>query len=406
MTNKDWTDQLPGLMEGLEEAAPEGLWDAVRAGVAPPRRRISAWWFVAGGALAAAAAVVLIVFLFGRPTDVPGMVSPIALVPENPVPDTPVSPVTPAFPVPESRPAPKEEKPVAPEQKEPQTLPATPEPDREPDVKPVEEPSAPPQGQNDPQTPPKQKVKPVEEPSAPVVWPTEPAKPRKRTGKWRLDVTGGGLLAQAENLQQGLGLPVGYAETKADAIPYGALTRNVASTTESTHRQGFRASVLMSNHFAQRWSAGMGFSLSSIHSEYTTTAQNSTQRTQKNTLYLGIPLFVQFDVFSYRRFQFYLTGGPLLEMPLQQSRNTQNWSGSQSVGSSSSTTRLQALDPGNWRWSVNLAAGLQFQLFSRGAIFVQPGVCWHIPSSGQQDDFYSARPVAMDLNLGFRFLLF
>jgi hypothetical protein len=64
MTNKDWTDKLPELLDSYVEAEPEGLWDAVQAGLAPgaapaasgaePRRRhvIAAWWY-AGGALLA-----------------------------------------------------------------------------------------------------------------------------------------------------------------------------------------------------------------------------------------------------------------------------------------------------------------------------------------------------------------
>ena len=62
MSNK-WTDRLPDLMEGYSEAAPEGLWDAVLAGVEKSRRKVVPFWWVAG-AVAVAAAVVLAVFLW------------------------------------------------------------------------------------------------------------------------------------------------------------------------------------------------------------------------------------------------------------------------------------------------------------------------------------------------------
>ena len=55
----NWTDKLPSLMEGYQEVPPEGLWDAVQAGVASP---IVPWWPWAAGL--AAAAVVLAVFLW------------------------------------------------------------------------------------------------------------------------------------------------------------------------------------------------------------------------------------------------------------------------------------------------------------------------------------------------------
>ena len=59
---RDWTDDLPGLMEGYTEQEPDGLWEAVRAATVPRRRRAAAWWY-AGGGLAAAAAIAGLVFL-------------------------------------------------------------------------------------------------------------------------------------------------------------------------------------------------------------------------------------------------------------------------------------------------------------------------------------------------------
>ena len=76
--SEKWTDKLPSLMEGYEEAAPEGLWDAVQAGLAP-KKRVAPWWYVAGGVLAAAAAVVLAVILW-KPAASPSVVPGEALV--------------------------------------------------------------------------------------------------------------------------------------------------------------------------------------------------------------------------------------------------------------------------------------------------------------------------------------
>ena len=65
MSNKnDWTDRLPELLEGYTEAEPEGLWDAVQAGIEPKKRRVAAAWWYSGGALLAAAAIVAVVLLW------------------------------------------------------------------------------------------------------------------------------------------------------------------------------------------------------------------------------------------------------------------------------------------------------------------------------------------------------
>lgn len=233
-----------------------------------------------------------------------------------------------------------------------------------------------------------------------------PPASKQRKGSWQVGVSGGGLLAQASHVSTGIGLPIAVADTKAATIPFAALTRNAASTTEARHRQGLRGSVLVSYRFAPRWSVGTGLSMSSLISEFTTTAENSTQVTLQNTLYLGVPLYAQFNVLQFDRFQLYLTSGPLVELPLYQHVSTRRLAGNQLIESTTTPSQVTPFEARNWRWSVNLAAGLQYQLFSHGALFLQPGVCWHIPGQGGQEDFYSSRPVAFDLNLGFRFLLF
>ena len=61
-SNKDWTDKLPELFEGYTEAEPDGLWDAVRAGIEPKKKRaFGALWYA--GVLLAAAAVAAIALL-------------------------------------------------------------------------------------------------------------------------------------------------------------------------------------------------------------------------------------------------------------------------------------------------------------------------------------------------------
>lgn len=410
MSNKDWTDKLPALLEGLEEAAPEGLWDAVQAGVTPTRRRVAAVWWYAAAALAVAAAVVLAVLLW-KPADSSAPGAPVAPVLVSPVPE---DRLVEDFAVPETLPSALERPSPAPKSgvlcssapisavEAPQTpdscLSAENEAERE---------------QNEPQTHPERpserpapQTKPKPAPQVePIRWPTE-APVKKRKGSWQVGVSGGGLLAQANSTSAGIGLPFSPLETKASTIPIDALTRNKASTTESKYRQGLRGSVLVNYRFAKRWSVGTGVSISSLISEFTTTAENSTQATIQNTLYLGIPINAQFNILDIKRFQLYVTGGPMVELPLYKHTSTGQWVGGQSVESSTTQPEVRPFDTRSWRWSANLAAGVQYQLFSHGALFVQPGLCWHIPGKANEDDIYSSRPVAFDLNLGFRFLLF
>ena len=101
---RDWTDDLPGLMEGYTEQEPDGLWEAVRAATVPWRRRAAAWWY-AGGGLAAAAAIAGLVFLTRPAVPAPSVFSDTGerlaeqvepaveeTAPDVTVPETPASP--------------------------------------------------------------------------------------------------------------------------------------------------------------------------------------------------------------------------------------------------------------------------------------------------------------------------
>lgn len=412
MDNKNWTDQLPDLLQEFQESAPEGLWDAVQSGLAQRRRQRVAWWI--SGAVAAAAAVVLAVFLWPAApsvTLVPGeeqvaQVTPETVVLPETVPEMPEAPAAPETPVTKSAARPAVALQVAPEiapvaepvaepAAAPETAPVMEEPATEPVAVPTTRPEA------EPATTPATKPA-AEQAPQPVVIPLEQQIRRRSAagGGLRLALRTEGCLSPSQTLTSaGYGLPMSSA-TLPGGISLRMLNRNQASTSESVHSQSARVSLGVQYAFLPRLAVETGLSLTTLHSTVTTetgTAQSSSVRRMQ---YLGVPLMLHFDALEWWRLGFYLQAGPMYEWCIGTQTTEISGLGERLLDDTQSKQRV---DDGIW--SLQTAAGVQLRLFQHGALFVQPGFSWHFPGTGTVENYYTTHPAAFSLSFGFRFLL-
>ena len=417
----NWTDKLPSLMEGHQEAPPEGLWDAVQAGLNRPKL---VWWpWVAG--LAAAAAVVLAVFLWKPATTTVPVASsqrldvPEALLAETtPVPSESIAPAaTVDSPVPsraQSVPVLSIEVPeeaaqasLAPDSsteapEEAIQVPSAPVLSTEVPEEAVQTPSAP-DSSSETVTERQEVAKDLQQ--EPIVWPTEPVVTRRKA---RITVTSSGaLLAQGStSVSQGYGVPYNPGMESAThkvarrGITTQMLSRNRESSTEAQHRQLLRVSLGANYAFSTRWSMGSGLSYSILRSDYTTLSGTTETQTTRYLHYLGVPLNLQFQLLEWRNLSLYLTAGPMVETAVGASVNTRAY-----VSGQPASEEQESISFRDWRWSLNAGTGLQLKLFRNGALFVQPGISWHIPGNGSVESAYTTQPLAFELDFGLRFLL-
>lgn len=419
MSNKnDWTDRLPELLEGYTEAEPEGLWDAVQAGVEPKKRRVAAAWWYSGGALLAAAAVVSVVLLWPvKPaTDVslvPGDV--VAEVTENVVEEAQADGVEPELAI-----AGQDRVPsgaiasrgcngrgpallggVSQRQAEEETT-----------VLPAEDSTSPsstvttdtdlPTDSSLPET----HVVPIER--------ITPKVRRKPTVRVQAGFTTTGYFSQiASNSTIGVGIPSNPGSrlsvipmTKASGTPgvnYSAgpsmLSRNKASTTDASHYQSAKLALTLKVNLDYRWGIETGIVSSTLKSEFNTVAGSTRTVSERTITYLGIPLFVCYNLFEWNRLSMYLNAGPMYEF----STGTDLASRSYVGGSLTETTNDRSTYEDS-KWSVNAGAGLQLRVSDHSALFVQPGVSYHFKDDSALETFYTEHPASYNVTFGYRIL--
>ena len=419
MSNKDWTDKLPGLLEGYTEAEPEGLWDAVRAGVAPKKRRIAAWWYAGGGILAAAAVIALFVLL--RPVTpeptiavVPGdalavVDEPVVdvVIPDTPadildtpavIPDTPaVIPGSSSFVIPDS------------------SSPLIPGSDRESpateesviEETPVTEPVTEPETEDTPV------VAPAKEEMADQVGHDEVIvrKPLPIKVQISLSTTGYmGQLAQSSSASVGLPTTPGMRPSAAPATKSNAgtgsgqailmmLGRNKASTTDATHKQSARFALGVRIGLYGPWGVESGIVSSTLTSVFNSKAGDYSDITTREIRYLGIPLYASYNLYQTKRIGIMLNAGPMYEFSNKTTTVKQSFINNTWTGETTDKTLYE-----DSKWSMNLGAALQLRTGKHGALYVQPGFSYHFPDNSTLETFYTAHPAAFSITFGYNFL--
>ena len=399
-SNKDWTDKLPELFEGYTEAEPDGLWDAVRAGIEPKKKRaFGALWYA--GVLLAAAAVAAIALLLWPLSPsaedgvslVPGDAIVADVVPEEVSPSSACLSETPlgkAGPLPLQ---PREA--MAPDG---DTSPAASA--AEPEVEALETaPEAP--NETDAQNPSETQTK------EPVVM-GQPIKttPRKMP---RVKVQAGisGLGQMSPKTMQTVvssGMPSVAIATKAwsgGSFDFGMVSRNKPSTTETSHWQSARIALSLKCSIGERWGVESGVSLSTLNTSIRTVSGSSTKKTDRGVEYTGIPLYVNYNALQWNSFSVYMTAGPMYEFATGVHLESESYLNGKRVSSSNDDT-LQK----DGIWSLNAGAGLQWNVTEHSALFVQPGFSYHFVGGNHIETYYTAHPASFNLAIGYRLTLF
>ena len=429
MSNKDWTDRLPELLENYTEAEPAGLWDAVRGGIVPARRRVAAGWWYAGGALLAAAAVVAVVLLWPvRPSADVSVVPGNTLLGQGSSSSSDLSAV--ADPSQQGW-APPVTATGGYDLQGDSVQPGVADPSQQGLTTSVADPSQQ-SGDSIQQglTPsvaadmPRDSVRTAGQEEAVkaeaegVTWPEgavreerERRRSRGRRPATRVQVgmSTTGYFAQASSVSGGVGIPSspgvrsGLATKSSDLNaqtvfnPYMA-SRNKPSTTEARHAQDMRISLALKVNLDYRWGIETGIVSSTISSSFLTTVGNTRSTLERSINYVGIPLYLCYNLLEWKRFGMYLSAGPMYEF----STGT-NTSTTTSIG----TSRTRNDDHERYKddkWSLNANAGMQMRVFNRSAIFVQPGFSYHFKDDSSLETFYTEHPAAFNITFGYRLL--
>ena len=209
---------------------------------------------------------------------------------------------------------------------------------------------------------------------------------------------GGGALNTIS--EYGMSGTMRMASSSRSMSPVSVLSRNKSTITDIKHRLVYRLGLMANVPLSRRWSVETGVQLSRLASDVVSTSGGLTSSTHTDMHYFGIPLMAVYTPWSGRHLSLYVSAGPSVEYGFRSSGNIREVIGELAP----KITNIDAFVPGDFIWSLGANVGAQWEFANFGALFVQPGVSWHIAGENSPESYYTANPVAFNLSGGFRIL--
>jgi len=143
--------------------------------------------------------------------------------------------------------------------------------------------------------------------------------------------------------------------------------RGPESHHEVRYHQPVRLGVSLRYRLDDRWSVESGLL-------YTLLVTDVDREEQRHS-YIGLPMNLGYQLWASRRFGLYLSAGATIE---------------------------KMLDASPWQFSLNAAAGVDYQLTDRLSLYAEPGVGYYFPDGSGIPTVYQHRPFNFDLSIGLR----
>ena len=178
----------------------------------------------------------------------------------------------------------------------------------------------------------------------------------------------------------------------SDPVNVGStIPQSTSYREEIHHRQPIRLGVSLHYPLNDRWGIESGLSYTRLLSDITIKSATQTTHIEQKLSYIGLPVNVTYCLWNNRRFSCYLSAGVMAEMMIKGSRTSEG---------KEENIKNQPL-----QFSINGAAGAEYQLGNVLGFFVEPGLSYHFKNSGDIPTFYQENPLGFNLNLGIRFYL-
>lgn len=162
------------------------------------------------------------------------------------------------------------------------------------------------------------------------------------------------------------------------------------------HKLPARFSIDFSWSVGHKLNIGTGISYSYLRSDIKYGYSDSPLlKATQNLHFVGIPVNLRYTPWRYRKLELYTSVGFMAEKCIfgDIKEDSPSNPGYSYVG----------CDERPFQFSFNAAAGVQYTLASKCAVFVEPGLGMYIKNGSRLRTIYSERPFTFNVNVGFRF---
>lgn len=188
------------------------------------------------------------------------------------------------------------------------------------------------------------------------------------------------------------------AEEEATDVLLHDQERTISS--ERHHRLPVRAGVTLRYNLSDRWAIESGVAYTKLSSE-SSLGDSANYYDERTTLhYIGIPVNAVYNIYLSRRLTVYASAGVMAEKAVSGAMRTNYFLNGENINTLHSDVSIKPL-----QWSVNAAAGVQYNLSRWIALYAEPSIGYHFDNGTAIETLYNERPLDFNLGVGLRFTL-
>ena len=192
-------------------------------------------------------------------------------------------------------------------------------------------------------------------------------------------------------------------ETDEDApIPLFTTRKVSDNVSQMEHSQPISFGITLSKELIDGLSIESGLVYSYLYSKVQNASSNIDAIESQHLHYIGVPLNVNYTVFSLNRLNLYASVGGMIEKDVF--GNFKQMSAGETIGNSLSKERVvESISQRNPQLSLNVGVGLSYPLYNRLRLYGKIGGAYYFDAENKYKTIYSDQKIVLDLNVGLRY---
>ncbi len=173
---------------------------------------------------------------------------------------------------------------------------------------------------------------------------------------------------------------------------------NEAVLIDETHHQPLTFGVRAAYPLTDRLAAESGLNYSILRSDFSYGGTKAYEQRKQTLHYLGIPLNLNYTLIRYRKLDFIVSAGGMVEKCVYGKVTTDY------VLDSNKTSGHNTVSVNGLQWSAGASASLQYNFARHFGLFIEPGLRYHFEGSGKSEvrSSYTEEPLRFSLAAGMR----
>ncbi|GET46160.1 outer membrane beta-barrel protein [Capnocytophaga felis] len=177
-----------------------------------------------------------------------------------------------------------------------------------------------------------------------------------------------------------------------------ALSNGETMHTEAKHRLPIRTGILFAYKFSNRFALESGLTYTRLVSDLREGSEVYYFTSEQKLHFVGLPLNLKYQVFSWKGFELYSAVGMLAEKNVSGTLNKTHFFDGVMQQNENENIKIDPL-----QWSANASVGFQYNFSSLIGVYAEPSISYYFSNSTPIKTIYQDRPFNFHLNFGLRF---